>query len=264
LVQLETALQAVRAEGKLSPRRIGVLVYGDEKFDCRYTADFIRAAAAKAGRVLVLRPSNPTGKLITGRRGLCKYRLTVEGESLRLGQPSKKGRVMVWLYNKLSELCKLTDNKARIGVAALDLKTQGWPLRLPHGASVIIQVNYPRKKALAATEEKLRAILGKPRFRYTLDRLSDRPPMTERADNVALARSLEDAARRWDVPLQTETSVLPSVAGLVPQGVPVLCGLGPASQDLYTVQERISRISLIHRTLMLAELLLAEPKGTIQ
>lgn len=263
LVQLETALQAVRAEGKLDSRRIGVLVYGDEKFDCRYTSDLIRASAAKASRVLVLRPCNRTEKLITGRRGLRKYRLVVEGESVRLGQTAKKGRVMAWLHQKLAELTALTNNKSRIGVAAVDLKTQAWPLKLAHWASVTILVSYPNKKTVAETESRIREIIGKPKLKCSLDRFSDRPPMPERAGNTALARSLEEAARRWDIPLQTETSVLPSVAGLVPQGVPVLCGLGPSADDIHTPEERISRISLIHRTLMLAELLLGEPKGQV-
>jgi D-alanine-D-alanine ligase len=46
------------------------------------------------------------------------------------------------------------------------------------------------------------------------------------------------------------------VAGLVPTEVPVICGLGPVVEDLYTPQERILRISLIQRTLLLTQYLI--------
>jgi D-alanine-D-alanine ligase len=55
-----------------------------------------------------------------------------------------------------------------------------------------------------------------------------------------------------------QSSVLPSVAGLVPEKVPVICGFGPVAKNRYTPQEAVSRISLIQRTLLLSEFLVEE------
>ena len=59
-------------------------------------------------------------------------------------------------------------------------------------------------------------------------------------------------AEAWELPFGTESSVWPSVAGLVPEHTATLCGLGPVGRDLYSGQEAVSRVSLIQRTLLLA------------
>jgi hypothetical protein len=41
----------------------------------------------------------------------------------------------------------------------------------------------------------------------------------------------------------------------------VLCGLGPVADEINTPQERISRISMMQRTLLLAQLLIADSGG---
>ena len=87
--------------------------------------------------------------------------------------------------------------------------------------------------------------------------IADRPPMPERRANVELAEVAAGLADRWEIPLVAESSVLPSAAGLVPAGVPVLCGLGPVAEDINTPSERVSRISLVQRTLLLAQLLVS-------
>jgi D-alanine-D-alanine ligase len=51
---------------------------------------------------------------------------------------------------------------------------------------------------------------------------------------------------------------LPSVAGLVPAGTAVVCGLGPVARDLYQPHEAVSRLSMLQRTLLLAEFLAKE------
>ena len=67
----EFALQALRSRRRLNKTKLGVLYYGDEGRDCAHSAAAIRAAAARAGRVLVLRPGNANpegGRFITQRR----------------------------------------------------------------------------------------------------------------------------------------------------------------------------------------------------
>ena len=73
-------------------------------------------------------------------------------------------------------------------------------------------------------------------------------------------KKLSEAARKWEIPLDKKSSLWPSTAGLMPDNVGVVCGIGPVAQDLYTPQESINRISLVQRTLLLAQFLLAESK----
>jgi hypothetical protein len=79
--------------------------------------------------------------------------------------------------------------------------------------------------------------------------------MPERKRNKQLLKEVEAAAEEWEVPLGYETSVSPSVAGLVPDDTAVLCGLGPVVREPYTPHEAIQRISLFQRTLLLTGIL---------
>lgn len=62
----------------------------------------------------------------------------------------------------------------------------------------------------------------------------------------------------WELPLKREPSVWPSVAELVPAMTPCLCGVGPVARDVSTPQEAVERISLVERTLLLAQFLAEE------
>ena len=79
--------------------------------------------------------------------------------------------------------------------------------------------------------------------------------MVNRAANRRLAESLAEMAAQWDIPFGRESSLWPSVCGLVPSSVAAVCGLGPVAKDLYTPRETVERISLLQRTLLLAEFL---------
>jgi D-alanine-D-alanine ligase len=94
--------------------------------------------------------------------------------------------------------------------------------------------------------------------RWSFKQISDRPPLKQRRGNIQLARALERVAKKWEIPMASKSSLLPSVAGLVPARVPVMCGLGPSAKDRYTPQEAVSRISLIQRTLLLSQYLVEE------
>jgi D-alanine-D-alanine ligase len=234
---------------------LGLLVYADEGQDCRFSATAIRELARKAGQVLVIRPGAPDGKVYVGRRGLRKYHLAVEGAPRRLGQGGKGPDVFPWVCARFNELVKLSDRKARVAVSATNVRTRGVPMLLPHRVSMTLLVGYPEPDALSAVEASIRRILGKRELHWELEPVSNRPPMVRRQANLQLMQRLADSAGHWEIPLEGDSSVLPSVAGLVPQGVPVVCGLGPAAAELYTPREAVQRISLVQRTLILTQYL---------
>ena len=86
--------------------------------------------------------------------------------------------------------------------------------------------------------------------------MANRPPMRERKINTALSNAIQEVAQSWDIPFGTTSSLWPSVAGLVPDTIPVVCGMGPVADHLYSPQESVLRISLIQRTLLLTQYLL--------
>ena len=70
-----------------------------------------------------------------------------------------------------------------------------------------------------------------------------------------MSKALETVARELEIPLKRTSSAWPSVAGLVPAKVDCLCGIGPVAKELRSPDECVQRVSLVQRTLLLADYL---------
>ena len=252
LVVLEYALRSLRQNRMLHQLPVGVLYYLDEGRDCRYSAEIIRAAAAKAGKVLVLRPGSLENNIISRRRGQRKFTLTLEGKPLRLGSQTPSSDVVLSFCSRIVELANLSSKKDRISLTAMDLKTTGLTALLPHQVTATLALSYQDSKLADVIEERMMEICKTLNQKWSLKRISDRPALNSSRSNLKFFKSLSEIARRWDIPLEQEYSVLPSAAGLVPPHVPVICGIGPVARNLFTTQEAVNRISLIQRTLLIA------------
>jgi D-alanine-D-alanine ligase len=121
-------------------------------------------------------------------------------------------------------------------------------------------LNYLDVHQANETEQKIREILKGSKLKISLGLISDRPPMKEKRSNNRLAEALKNVAKEWEIPWSKDSSLWPSVGGLVPAKTPVICGLGPAAKDLYTPKESVNRTSLIQSTLLIA-LFLAQKIG---
>ena len=258
LVQLEFALRALQRARKLKSTPLGVMVYADEGRDCEESAEFIEKATAAAGTVLVLRPGNTNDSVVTGRRGQRRYRAYFQGKPRKLGQTDKQPEVMLQALGALEEISTLTNRKERIAASTVNLHTESYPRLLPHRIIATLQTSFPNSRSANQLEHAITERIDQVRGELAL--LSDRPSMPSRRSNDGLLKQLKEVAEKWEIPVNTETSLWPSVAGLVPPQTPVLCGVGPIARGLYTGQEAVSRISLVQRTLLLAEYLLTQSK----
>jgi D-alanine-D-alanine ligase len=255
LVMVEYAFRALRAIRILRRIPLGVLLYADEGRDATHSAGMISTAGGRVKRVLVLRPAMVGGGLVTNRRGLRRFSLIIEGDPVRPGQVVKKLPVLRWASEKLERMADLSSATERLSVATLDLSTERHATMVPHRVVATMLVTYFDPAAADAAEEKMRAILGKKGPTWKLRRVSDRPPMRERRGNQALARALESVAREWELPVHRASSTIPSVAGLIPARTACICGVAPVCRDRGTPMESVQRISLVQRTLLLAEYL---------
>jgi D-alanine-D-alanine ligase len=260
LVMLEYALRALRSMRRLRHLPLGVLYYTDEGLEARHSARTISEAAARAKEVFVLRPGLPPDKVVTQRRGQRTLRLQVEGESLRLGRYPRKPDTLRWVWSKLDAMADLTSQGKRLSVSTISVHTERLPMRLPHRVMATIVVNYPTSGGIEHVVEQMQEILGKGGPRWSLVTQTDRPPFAERPQSLQLANELAAVAARWDMPLERESSAWSSVAGLVPADTGCVCSIGPVAENLRTPQEAVQRISLVQRTLLLAEFLASRLK----
>ena len=258
ITMLEFSLRPLRSIRKLRHLPLGILIYGDEGLDCRYSSDMIRKAADVASEVIILRPGNPGGKAITDRRGLRKYFLVAEGVPQRLGKPYSSPEVLLWAAKKTDALAKLSSRREKIALSAVNIETDAYPMLLPHRVRITLLSSFATIKAGDRLEDQMKKTLGKGRIKWSLECIANRPPMKTKKRSNSQIESLRSIARQWDLPLVLESSVMPSVGGLVKQGTPVLCGMGPCARDLYTSRECIERVSLVQRTLLLSQYLVSK------
>lgn len=263
LVMLEFALRALRHSKLLHQLPLGVLYYLDEGRDCRYSADIIRTAASEAKQVFILRPGSPPNNIRIQRRGRRTYRLVVEGRPQRIGQSKKGSEVVPWFAEKLSLLHGLSSRKDRLALAAVDIRTEAFPMMSSHRLKATLVLSYFDPVRADDREAEMREILGRSKgIRLKLEKISDRPPMPGGRQSLLLAKRLKAVAGEWNIPLNRESSVMPSAGGLVPPKIPVVCGIGPVARDLNTPQEAVNRGSIIQRTLLMAQFLAGEVAQT--
>lgn len=255
LVTALSALRALRHVRKLRTTPVGLLCYADEGRDCRYSQDVIRRAVDRASQVLVLRPGNLGDKIVTERRGQRVYRIRFEGDPFRMGKTSKRPEILPWAFAHLESCFQLSSVKKRLNVSAVDIKTQNMPMLLPHQLTAVVYVSYPDEQMADEVEEEIRRIVKDKRVETHVQLLSRRPPMKTNETNIELFKKLSERANEWEIPLDQESSVWPSVGGLVPPGKGVLCGMSPVAKNIYMPDESVDRVSLIQRTILIAEFL---------
>ena len=255
LVSVEYALRSLRSIRRLRRLPLGVALCTDEVLGCRQSAEIIGAAAARARRVFVLAPSTEPNSIVMRRRGNRQFTLEVTGKPIRPAQTTRRQATTRWTIAKLERIAQLTSRNKPVSVSILDLSTQGYALHLPHQVKAGILITYRETKQAAALEKEIRAILGRGGCRWELTMDWDRPPMPETPENAALLEKLNEVADHHGMSFQRTTSSVASLAGLVGASTPCLCGVGPTTQGRGTPGENIERISLIERTLVLAEFL---------
>jgi D-alanine-D-alanine ligase len=256
MVMVEYVLRALRAARMLNKSPIGVLYYTDLGYDCIYSSETIQRAIEQANQVLILWPGNLGDKIITQRRGQRKYLLSATGKSLRLGQSSKSPEPTKWMLDRLNKITNLSSKKERLSVSPIDIRTESAPMLLPYKISVDLLMSYLDSKVADRVESEIQEIIKGGGVASALSLVTDRPPMKERRGNRKLIRILRKTAEEWDIPLDTESSLWPTVAGLVPASTPVICGIGPVARDLNTYKESVDRVSIIERTVLLTKFLL--------
>jgi D-alanine-D-alanine ligase len=261
LVMMEFVLKALKSLRLLNLQPLGVLYYADEGRDNKESVKLIKAATERASRVLVLRPGNPKNRVVIERRGWRKYQLVAEDVPARLGKVRKKPEILRWICNKLEDISKLSSKESRVSIAVSDIHPTTFPMLLPHKVEATILLSYSDKEVADDIETSIREILSENGFSCQLEITSDRPAMKNRPANKQLVADLADVASNWEIPFGKESSLWPSVAGLVPSSIPVVCGLGPVTRDVYTPNEAVERISLLQRTLLVAEFLAKQAKG---
>ncbi len=260
ILQTMSALQKV---GKLDDTRLGLFIYGDEGRGMRYSSQYLQQAASRAGRVIVMQPGFRSGKIVDQRRGSRKFSILVEGAFQRIGAHSPAVDVMSWFLERANRIRELSDADARLTVAVQEVLSERYSVLLPHRVRATVFVTFLDADKADEAEMRLRELLTPEEGEFEdtsvyIEKLEERPPLNRSPVAEELIVKLQAISEAWKLPFGVESSLLPSAAGEVPPHIPVICGFGPASHDMFTPHECIHRGEFLQRLLLLTLLLLEE------
>lgn len=260
IVCLLQSLASLHAQGLLPKTRTGVFLYSDEGQGMRYSSPVLRQAAERAARVLVLQPGLQGGKVINQRRGSRKYNILVEGDPLRIGVRGEHTVVLTWFLEKAGALDELSRPERKLAVALQELHSERFSKLLPHRIRATVCTTFLDAESADLAEEQIKEIFSsdKDDVRAYVEKLEARPPLLHRDYTHPLIRRMKQICEAWKLPFDVDSGLLPSAAGVIPEGIPVLCGCGPAGRGLYTPYECVHRGELLQRTLLLALFLLED------
>ncbi len=258
IVTLQYALRAIKSLKLLKEIPIGILIYTDEGLDNLYSRKIIKKASQEAAQVLILKAGSSENKIVTGRRGQARFRLIIEDNLPENNRLKNNSNIIFWFADVSKEIFQLDSKEKKLSISLIDFNIDSYFTLQPHRIKADILVSFYEEKYLDEAVKKLHKLLKnkKNNTKVTLSEVSNRPPFIERTKSKKLSMKFKKIAKEIDIELENTVSLWPSAAGLVAADIPVICGIGPVAENIHTPKERIKRISLLQRTLILTKYLL--------
>ncbi len=258
MVALKT-LDALRLLGKLANKKIGVFVYGDEGHGMRYSGPALKEASKQAKEVVVMAPGYNPNSVIYQRRGASKIKVVVEGTPKRIGAKNYTVNALDYLLSKTQELKVLDQKSPLLSVSVQNIETSRYALLVPHRVSATVIVTYTDPQKAKDAEKSIHKLFQSRQrgIKTYFEKLEERPPMLKKEGTKELLKKFEAIAEEWKLPFTSESTLLPSAAGMVDDKTPVICGMAPSTKNLYTPTESINRTELVQKTMLLTQYLLA-------
>ncbi len=256
-------LKTLKQVEKLETAKPGVFIYADEGRGMRYSAPYLQQAASKAGRVIIMQPGFRSGKIVDQRRGSRKFSILVEGEFKRIGAHDSESDLMSWFLSRADQIGTLSCPEERLTVAVQEVHSERYSVLLPHRIRAIVYITFLDSERADEAETRLHSLFESQQeegdeTKVYIERLEERPPLNRSTAAEAVIAQLKKISEEWNLPFGVDSSLLPSAAGEVPAGIPVICGFAPASRDMFTPHECIHRGELLQRALLLTLLLLED------
>jgi glutamate carboxypeptidase len=232
----------------------------DEEIGSPFSTPFIRELAPSHDAVLVLECARANGDIVSARKGIADYHLTITGRAAHAGVEPEKGRsAILEAAHLVLALHGLNGRWPTVTVNAGVIHGGTRPNVVAERCELQVDLRAATRdafEAAAAEVERLAASPSVADVRTDLRRIASHPPM-ERSEGagrlvgqaVAIAAELgfelRDAATGGASDANTTASL----------GIPTIDGLGPVGGDDHSVDEWLDVTSIVPRTTLLAGLI---------
>ncbi|MGI8830281.1 MAG: M20 family metallopeptidase [Candidatus Limnocylindria bacterium] len=232
----------------------------DEEIGSPFSTPFIRELAASHDAALVLECARANGDIVSARKGIADYRMSLVGRAAHAGVEPEKGRsAILEAANQVIAMHALNGRWPGVTVNAGVIRGGTRPNVVAEHCELEIDLRAAAVDAFneaAAEVERLASSSSVEGVELDLQRIAGHPPMEKSAASarlVALATtiagelgfSLTDAATGGASDANTTAAL----------GVPTLDGLGPVGGDDHSVDEWLDLSSVVPRATLLAGLI---------
>lgn len=255
-----TALEQLRATGRLPQRPIKLVLTSDEEIGSATSQALLQAECQGAALVLCLEPALPDGALKIWRKGVGDYALIAHGRATHAGADHENGvNAIEELAHHVLALQRLTDyargTTLNVGTIQGGTRTNV----VPDEARLAVDLRVLEMAEAARVEQWLRQrqpVL--PGATLTVHGGLNRPPMPLDAAREATFERARLIGAQLGLTLTAGGTGGGSDANFVaPLGIPLLDGLGALGNGAHSEREYITIASLPERAALLAALLTA-------
>lgn len=253
------ALKAMQELGTLNKQYV-IFFNTDEEPGSPESRGFIGEIAEGCDYALVMEPAEPTGEILSGRKGVGIFHFDVHGVSAHAGQEPEKGasaiRVAADIIRETAPLAD-ADNGTTVNVGTISGGSAVYAVPADCRLGIDVRVSNETEA------ERITLAFTQLAEQYTADRIRvefsgsfHRPPMTPNAAVAELVRRYSAAAESIGLSIETKVSGAASdgntLAGL---GFAVLDGLGPVGGRAHSSEEYMEIETYFDRTAALAIML---------
>lgn len=244
------------AKGGGGPLGVTHLYVSDEEIGSPTSRALIEELGRKARYVLVTEPARDGGKIVTARKGVGRFDVTIRGIASHAGAKPLEGRSAVReLGHVILALEGMCDEARGITVTVGVVSGGSKPNVIPDFAQAAIDLRVP---SAAAAEEMTARILGlKPTREGVTVSITggmNRPPFEQSAEAKALFDHAHSLAAEIGFPLVGVATGGGSDGNFTAPYAPTLDGLGPDGSGAHTDHEQIFIDTLAPRATLLARL----------
>ena len=254
------AAHAVVASGFDQFAEIGISCNSEEEIGSPVSRDQYAPLARQAKAALILEAGRANGNIVSARKGLGVFTLTVHGRAAHAGvEPEKGANAIVALAGYIQAIQAL--NGCRPGLSVNVCRIEGGTATnvIPDFAQASIDVRIARPEDGIAIEQEIRKIIARELIKGTTSELAGtiKPPMVKTPQISHLADLAKQAAREIGFSIDDQATGGTSDGNFTAAlGTPTLDGLGPVGGDDHNVQaEWLDPQSIAPRTAMVAGLI---------
>jgi glutamate carboxypeptidase len=253
------AVEAMRALGISSRRKIVFLWTGDEEIGTAASRAHIEKEARRSEAVLVLEPAlGLDGRAKTQRKGIGEFEILVHGRSAHAGVDPERGvNAAHELALQVARLMKMNDHRRGITVQANVISGGTATNVVPEFARAQVDVRFARARDASTLQRRLlgsRPILKGARIEVRGG--LNRPPLERSAGVAALFHQAQEIAREIGFRLDESATGGGSDGNFTAAlGVPTLDGIGVVGDGAHSLREHVVIRELPRRAALVAGLL---------